>query len=110
MSSVRGFIYTITVFDAPDDLAVRIEAVLASSEVDVERPGKTKGKRAVVEVNIRPMINELHLESQENGEAVIRFETGMVDGKLAKPKDVLSCLGLDAMKARVFKRETMLEK
>lgn len=114
MSTVTGASYTITAPGDTQAVAAHIDEILNQTSVLVERKAKRKGRnkkrgRGVQFVDIRPMIDQLALEEHRDGELVITFETTAHEGRLAKPKDILRLLGLDAMDARVLKRETRLE-
>lgn len=112
MSMVHGFTYELfTTEDAPA-LSAKVEQLLAQESLMVERKTKVGRKargrnpkaRRTSALDIRPMV--ARLEVSEGG--VITFETVSVDGKLAKPKDLVHLLGLDAVNTRVRKCDTML--
>jgi radical SAM family uncharacterized protein/radical SAM-linked protein len=120
MSAVRGVEYSL--FTAPDDVEAledRIAALMASDEVIVQRKVKNKKKRGRTRgpggalrksapLNIRPMIAELRVDEANEHQASIVFTTEMVDGKMAKPKDIMELLGLD-LTTLVMKRDTILD-
>ena len=115
MSIVEGFSYSLHAPEADgEELSTRISEILTADEIHVERKGKAKGKgrqnrgRPVVRVDIRPMIAELEARTGAEGGAVVRFATKSVNEKVAKPKEILSLLGLDPLQALVFKEETFL--
>lgn len=115
MSSVRGLSYAFHV-EVPDKelLGATIEALLSKDELCVERRGRKRrgkaGRRAgaPTTVNLRPLIAELSLRESGGPEAVIAFRSVSVDGKLAKPKEILSLLGVQPHAARVVKEATEL--
>ena len=118
MSLVEGFTYTLSPPDAPEDLSAVIEALLGQDEIIVQRKtraskpkrrGKGRGKprKELAEFNIRPMIRALALE-HTGGAPRIHFETTDVDGRLAKPREIIQLLGLDPTATRVRKDATLL--
>jgi hypothetical protein len=120
MSQVSGLRYTFYVDNVDIELlTTRIADVLASDTVGVERKQKAKkqkkgrGRRGpaaprTAEVNIRPMIEELVLREHSATPAILDFTTTAIDGKLAKPREILAALGLDPSATRIVKRETLL--
>ena len=119
MSAVVGNRYSI--YPAPGEvkrIGARIEEVIAADEVLVDRKVKAKQRgrkrghdRArfrYVPTNVRPMIDELRLVYSDDDQAVIEFSTSAVEGRLAKPKEIMGLLGLDPAATRVLKRETRL--
>ncbi|MBI2435652.1 MAG: DUF2344 domain-containing protein, partial [Candidatus Hydrogenedentes bacterium] len=113
MSIVAGYTYELHVASAAD-LPARVAALNASEELRVARKTKsTRGKpgqagRGHVVLDIRPLISELSLEAAAASQAVLRFSTTAVDGKLAKPREIIELLGLDPATTRVVKTETVL--
>jgi radical SAM family uncharacterized protein/radical SAM-linked protein len=109
MSLVQGFTYTLR-SETGDASAVRerIEQILASTEVIVERRKPRKGRRPPRSrsVNIRPMISELAL--RESGGIEVDFVTCRSDDRLAKWREVAELLGLDPLHVRVLKHSTAL--
>lgn len=119
MSLVDGFEYTLHAEADVDAISARIEEVLAADTVTMtrrakagSRPGrgnkKKIAKHAEVELNIRPMIESLSVANANARQVEIRFTTISVGGKLAKPKDIVELLGLDAAATRVVKQTTRL--
>ncbi|NJL73053.1 MAG: DUF2344 domain-containing protein, partial [Candidatus Competibacteraceae bacterium] len=119
MSLVDGFEYTLHAEADADAITARIEEVLAADTVTMtrrakagSRPGrgnkKKIAKHAEVELNIRPMIESLSVANANARQVEIRFTTISVGGKLAKPKDIVELLGLDAAATRVVKQTTRL--
>lgn len=114
MSLAAGFEYTLYTRADAGDVARRIEEVMASDTATIARRAKVKkrkgryGRRTHNEVNVRPMIHRLAL-GESSGEALaIEFATRIVDGKMAKPKEIMDLLGLAPEATRVVKRETLL--
>jgi hypothetical protein len=54
------------------------------------------------------MIDDLSVRTLDGGGAIIDFTTLASGDKLAKPKEIIALLGLDAGATRVIKRETLL--
>jgi radical SAM family uncharacterized protein/radical SAM-linked protein len=116
MSLVTGFAYRISVPDADaGGLSQRAAAVMAGESAPVTRKVKNRklrgrrrtAPRATKEVDIRPLIECLDVESADSG-AAIRFTTRMRDKQLAKPKEILELLGIPQESARVMKLATYL--
>jgi radical SAM family uncharacterized protein/radical SAM-linked protein len=104
MSAVTGFDYELRT--EPGDWQARIDALLEAGPVLVERKGRPDGRRKnrdVREIDIRPMIKSLSAQ-----DTVITFSTIVVDGKLAKPKEIIELLGLNPAKTIVRKTQTYL--
>lgn len=119
MSLVDGYTYTLAAEADPEVVAARIAAVLAADTLATarkaksgSRPGRGSKKRVQkrqdVEVDIRPMIAGLSLENSNGRQVEIRFETVLVNAKVAKPKDIVELLGLDPAATRVIKQATRL--
>ncbi|HNT87992.1 MAG TPA: TIGR03936 family radical SAM-associated protein, partial [Candidatus Hydrogenedentes bacterium] len=111
MSLVTGFDYEISVAGGIDEIAARVERLLARESLPVARRGKAEKRRGgatVASVDIRDAIASLRAAPGEPGRVVIHFTTAAARGRLAKPKEILQLLGIDAEAARVFKRATHL--
>jgi radical SAM-linked protein len=119
MSLVEGFTYSLFPPVVPDDLEAVVAALMAGNTIVVERKtraGKTSRKqrgrhkpaKQTAEFNIRPMIRALEVEQMYNGGVRIHFETVDVEGRLAKPREIIQLLGLDPTATRVVKEETLL--
>ncbi len=111
MSAVTGFDYVL--FTEGDAVAIseRIRAIMDAGEVAVERKGRPNGPRRSQEaatVDIRPLITELSLKSHEGASLQIRFSTKAVDGKLAKPREIVQLLELDPQQTCARKIATHL--
>jgi len=117
MSAVTGFSYTLHATADPAQVKSRIQQILREDEVLVTRNVKTRGakkrgrhprQKNTAEIDIRPMISELRLAETDGHQVAIEFETDAVEGRLAKPKEILALLGIDHEAARTLKRETRL--
>ncbi|MBI2422032.1 MAG: TIGR03960 family B12-binding radical SAM protein [Candidatus Hydrogenedentes bacterium] len=118
MSAVRGFAYAIHV--EADSVALKsgIQELLSRETILVERKlkvrKKTKGKRfkrrdkEMGFVDVRPLIETLRIREANGTQAIIEMVTLIQGAKLAKPKEILSLLGIDPLSARVVKEETFL--
>jgi radical SAM-linked protein len=105
---VEGFSYSIRAAGAEwATLERRLAELLDSDSLVVERRAKSRGTRRLVEIDIRPMIARLGLH-EEDGEPVVEFETEALEGRLAKPREIVKLLGLDPVAARVVKLATRL--
>lgn len=113
MQSVAGHDYILQVAGDTYDIAARVAAVNTATSLDVERKGRPEGRRKkkqTKEIDIRPMVSDLAVESTQGGTVKIRFATRIHDGRLAKPKDILALLGIDHVSARTIKVKTILAK
>jgi radical SAM family uncharacterized protein/radical SAM-linked protein len=119
MSLVDGYTYTLAAEADPEEVEARIAGVLTADTLATARKAKSGSrpgrgnkkriqKRQDVEVDIRPMITALALESSNGRQVEIRFETVLVNAKVAKPKDIIDLLGLDPATTRVIKQATRL--
>lgn len=111
MSAVTGFDYLL--FAEGDAAAVssRIRSLIEADSVHVERKGRPTGPRRshnAVTIDIRPAIAELSLESCDGERLCIRFGTRIVDGRLAKTREIVQLLGLDPQRTRALKTATHL--
>ena len=115
MSIVSGAAYTFFVEnDEVESLRSKIDAILEAEEVIIDRKAKNKrsargrGHRTTP-LDIRPMIKSLALHETAGHAATIDFSSTLHEGKLAKPREILTLLGLDPLMVRVLRRETALE-
>ena len=115
MSLASGFDYTLYTQADVAELEQRIDEVMASDAAAVARRGKAKkgkgrryGRPTRTEVNVRPMIYSLALAESTGDEVAIEFSTRLVNGKMAKPKEIVELLGLAPESTRVVKRATIL--
>lgn len=117
MSSVTGFAYTLYTAAAHAPVAAAIQEIMAAECVMIDRKVKSAGggitpdgqdRRKTVPLNIRPMIAALTCQPAQDGGAAIDFVTQSVDGRLAKPREIMELLQLDPIETLVRKRETYL--
>jgi len=119
MGEVCGFAYDLFAEVPEEELRARVEALLARETVPVQRKAKANRKhfrkkkrgnhRETIEIDVRPMIAELAVRGPaEDGRVRLRFVTGMHDGRLAKPRDILAHLELEPDTTRILKRRTLL--
>jgi radical SAM family uncharacterized protein/radical SAM-linked protein len=113
MASVVGFDYEL---HAPGDaaaLALRAAEIMAAAEVLLDRSVKSRsseGGRKKIALDVRPLISELCVIGTDgDGDAVVRFATRLRDERLAKPKEIVALLGLDAARTRVVRTGTLLK-
>ncbi len=117
MSSVVGFAYTLFTEAAHAPIADAIQQIMQAGCVTIARKVKVSGvgitpngqdRRKTVSLDIRPMIESLSCRPGDDGGAVIDFITRSVDGRLAKPREIIELLGLDPVTTLVRKRDTFL--
>jgi radical SAM family uncharacterized protein/radical SAM-linked protein len=118
MAAITGMAYQLHAETDHPALPARIRQLVESDEVIVTRKLKAKkrkrGRRRggfspeTQEVNIRPMLDELRLAHQEGRQVTIAFTTMAVDGRMAKPKELVALLELDPDTTRVVKTATYL--
>ena len=111
MSAVTGFEYALYTKEDVAEVERRIEGLLMKQELIVERKGKPQGRsqtREISRVNIRPLITSLSARSVGD-RTEIRFSTTAIEGKLAKPREVVGLLGLEPASTRVVKKATRLQ-
>ena len=109
MSAACGFKYTLYATAAdPETVGARIAEALASTELFVQRKSKARNGRGLKSVDLRPMIRSLVLREAGSHQAVIEFETVAVNSSMAKPREILALLGIEAESTRVVKQETIL--
>ena len=109
MSLVEGFRYTLRSSEADvESTRDRIQELMGSDEVIVERKKPRKGRRPpkTKRFNIRPMIAELAMEDSSSVE--VSFATTRSDDRLAKWREVAELIGLDPQSVRVMKHQTVL--
>jgi len=117
-SLVMGMEYTLYVSEG-DEVSIqnRIDEIMASEEWIVSRRAKVRGKKRrgpafkFVPFNFRPCIAELAvIESPDPAipGTAIRFTTQLVEGKLAKPKEVFEALEATPNLSRVVRENTLL--
>lgn len=111
MSIVKGFDYMMTADADLETVRSRAEEILSEDALTASRKGRPSGRRKTAdkrEVDIRPMISALNVRPASNGLVDIEFGTRAVEGRLAKPKEVLEHLGLDPLRTRILKTATYL--
>jgi radical SAM family uncharacterized protein/radical SAM-linked protein len=111
MSIATGFAYDLHIEGNPEEVKARIDELLASETVCVERKAKVKnsGKRVAQQsTDIRPMIADLALRESNGTTLTVAFTTHIINGRSARPKEILSLLGYPPTAARVVKRNTLL--
>lgn len=115
MSLAAGFDYILHTTGSAAGVAERIDDIMSSDAATIARRTKAKkgkGRRATrpgrAEVDIRPMIHHLALREAQHDRAVIEFQTRAVNGKMAKPREIIELLGLASEITRVVKCNTVL--
>ncbi len=115
MSLAAGFAYTLYSTGNAEDVEARIAELMESESIELSRRAKVKktkgrrfGRRAPKPVNVRPMIHELALRAADGESLTVDFSTRIVNGKMAKPKEIIALLGLQEDTTRVVKRYTLL--
>jgi len=111
MSLVDGFTYTLTSKNVEaTEVQKRIQELLASEEIIVDRTKPRKGRRPPrsKKINIRPMIEQLELREGRGVE--VDFVTRRNDERLAKWREVATLIGMDPLEVRVLKHSTTLAK
>lgn len=127
MSRVAGARYVILTEAPRAELAERVEALLASETIEVERKAKQKkgrrrgrGRRPgprTRTLDLKPHLRELAVlppEAElggltlEAGQVALSMSTVVVEGRGAKPREILDLLGLDEARTQVLRLETWL--
>jgi radical SAM family uncharacterized protein/radical SAM-linked protein len=112
MTQVTGFRYTLHPLAEMAVLEPAVQELLGRERLVVTRKAKASYKgtkrREAVEMDIRPMVESLAVRGDDAGEPVIEFVTKGVEGRFAKPREIIELLGLDPVTTRVVKRETRL--
>lgn len=86
------------------ELTDRVQWLLAQESVIRERQrGKSKNKT----YDLRPLINELAIAREGEGNVTLVMNLLLQSGKTGRPDEVLAALGLDPLNARV--RRTLLQ-
>jgi radical SAM family uncharacterized protein/radical SAM-linked protein len=121
MSSVAGADYLFLVDTPPDELATRVDALLAADELPAERRLKAKkrkrGRRGgpmTRTVDLRPNVRSMRvaepgIESPVrvlDGQAVLEVSLDVVDGRGARPSEIMGALELDPATVRVVRLRT----
>ena len=112
MASVIGFDYELHVPGDPEALAIRAAEIMAAAEVLLDRSVKSRsseGGRKKIALDVRPLISDLCVAGTDSeGDVVVRFATRLHEERLAKPKEIVALLGLDAARTRVVRTATLL--
>ncbi|MCC6796228.1 MAG: TIGR03960 family B12-binding radical SAM protein [Candidatus Hydrogenedentes bacterium] len=113
MAACSGFAYSLTATAEGETVATRIAEILDAGEILVERDVKVKDwkgreRREKKDIDIRPMIARLEITQSANHQTIIEFDTVIVGGRSARPREIVALLGLDAVSTQVLKRETFL--
>lgn len=113
MAACSGYAYTLTANANGDTVAARIAEILDAEEILVERDVKVKDwkgreRREKRDIDIRPMIARLEVVQSASNQVVVEFDTSIVNGRSARPREIVVLLGLDAISTHVMKRDTFL--
>jgi len=113
MADLAAITYTLMLPIPPDEAWRRVEALLEQDQLMVFRSVKHRsapGGRAVVPVDLKPLITELAVEATVPSEdrAVLRLRTCSRDGRLVKSREILELLGVDPLRCRVIRRRVDL--
>jgi len=84
-----------------EDLRHSIQLLLEAETLPMNRRGK--------HYDLRPLIETLSLETDENGKAQIRMRLSAREGATGRPEEVLKALGLDPSLARQERVELQLK-
>jgi radical SAM-linked protein len=84
----------------PKDLTTRVEALLGAPQLPRERRGKG--------YDLRPLVEELEIVSDESGEGFLRIRLAAREGATGRPEEVLRALGLEPTQAQVHRRRLLL--
>lgn len=117
MAQLQGHRYLLLPDHMPEDMAVKIEALLEKEQWHMERMVKNRSKfgdkkRKAITIDLRPLVSELAcVDAHEDTEqrTAVTFTTLLTEGRLAKPKELIMLLGLDPIATRVRKTESFLE-
>ncbi|MDZ4861215.1 MAG: TIGR03960 family B12-binding radical SAM protein [Candidatus Hydrogenedentes bacterium] len=115
MAACSGFAYSLTATGDAESISARISEIVGADEVLVERDVKVKDfrgreRRQKKDIDIRPMIARLELVQSANEQAVIEFDTCVINGRTARPREIALLIGLEPSAARVMKRDTFLQR
>ena len=100
---VRSSEYRVTLLDPvdPDELRVKLDAFTTSTASVRDRRGKT--------YDLRPLVEEITLESATNGYAQLRMHLSAREAATGRPDEVLMALGLDPFAARIERTRLILQ-
>ncbi len=113
MAACSGYAYSLSATAEGETVATRIAEILDAGEILVERDVKVKDwkgreRREKKDIDIRPMIARLEITQSANHQTIIEFDTVIVGGRSARPREIVALLGLDAVSTSILKRDTFL--
>ena len=113
MAACSGYAYSLTATAEGETVATRIAEIMDAGEILVERDVKVKDwkgreRREKKDIDIRPMIARLEITQSANHQTIIEFDTVIVGGRSARPREIVALLGLDSVSTQVLKRDTFL--
>lgn len=116
MATLAGQSYVLLTDQPPAGLPAKIEELNRADTWPIERLVKDRVKggknaRKAIPVDIRPLVTELRYTPPSPSAATpaeVRFTTTLVEGRLAKPKELIELLGLDPLRTRVVKTASRL--
>ncbi|MEC7948533.1 MAG: TIGR03936 family radical SAM-associated protein, partial [Myxococcota bacterium] len=121
MSAVAGADYLFLVDDPPDDLPTRVERLLGAETLPAERRLKAKkrkrGRRrgpATRTIDLRPNVRSIRVAAPGiaspvavlDGQAVLEVSLDVVDGRGARPSEIMTQLALEHAAVRVVRLRT----
>ena len=117
-AAVAGCEYSLITIADPKELAERIGTIMEGETVPVmvkmkgkRRKGRSRGRapREFRELDMKPYINDLSVRPGDSGDsAIIDLDTVCLEGRMARPRDIVKMLDLDVARTRVLKRQTRL--
>ena len=111
MSSVAEVTYTLSAQTDPEPIRCRVNQLMETASLVVARPGRPAGsrrKRIASEIDLRPMLVSMEVIPDAPDRATVRYTTRLVSDRLAKPREIMALLELDATTTRIVKRNTVL--
>lgn len=102
-TAVRSSEYLVKLLEPiePEVLEALINTLISADKVVRERRGKT--------YNLRPLIEELNIESMNDGFAQLRMRLSARESATGRPDEVLSALGLDPFAALIERTELIFD-
>ena len=102
-TAVRSSEYLVKLLEPiePEVLQALINTLISADEVVRERRGKT--------YNLRPLIEELNIESMNDGFAQLRMRLSARESATGRPDEVLLALGLDPFAALIERMELIFD-
>ncbi|MFT5583686.1 MAG: radical SAM family uncharacterized protein/radical SAM-linked protein [Cognaticolwellia sp.] len=117
-AAVAGCEYSLITIADPKELAERIGTIMEGETAPVmvkmkgkRRKGRSRGRapREFRELDMKPYINDLSVRPGDSGDsAIIDLDTVCLEGRMARPRDIVKMLDLDPVRTRVLKRQTRL--